>query len=279
MISRRRGLTELVLAAIFFGLMAFAAKHATADLDGAETAFIRFAIGLVIILAITRGRIQVVRPFILFLRGLFGGIAVLGYFLAIAHLPVGTATLYNYTAPVFTTTFAAIFLHEALPAAEALAMLLTGGGVALVVYGQGRAIGGAYGWQAIGLLSAVASGAAVTAIRAARRTDTAWAVFTAFCVLGMVTTAPNALHAWKAPTQSQWLLLGTVGVLAACGQLLMTHALAVVDAATAGIISQLTVVIALLLGSLVDSEPFTAVSAVGAGLTLVGVSMISLIAR
>lgn len=279
MISRRRGVAELVGAALTFGIMAFAAKHTTADLDGAETAFIRFGIGLVIGLAVTRGRIPIVRWDLLFLRGFFGGLAVLMFFLAIGHLPVGTATLYNYTAPVFTTTFAAIFLHEPLPLADGLAMLLTGGGVALVVYGQGRAIGGAYAWQAVGLLSAVASGAAVTAIRAARRTDSAWAVFTAFCMIGMITTAPNALHAWKTPTAGLWGLLAIVGLLATLGQLLMTHALVGVDAATAGIVSQLTVVTALGLGTLVDGEPFTVVSAIGAALTLTGVSMIALIAR
>ena len=35
----------------------------------------------------------------LLLRGAYGGAAVLFYFLGIAHLPVGIATLLNYTAP------------------------------------------------------------------------------------------------------------------------------------------------------------------------------------
>jgi drug/metabolite transporter (DMT)-like permease len=230
--------------------------------------------------AATRRRpLRLVRTDLLFLRGLFGGTAVLLYFVAIEHLPVGTATLYNYTAPVFTTIFAAIFLHEIVPLANVLALLMTGTGVALVVLGQGRAIGGAYGWQALGLASALVSGAAVTAIRAARRTDGAWEVLGAFCLVGMLTTAPFALHAWKAPTPSLWALLLLVGLLAASGQILMTHALIAVDAPTAGIVAQLTVVIALVLGSTIDGEPFTRVSWIGALLTLTGVSLTSVIAR
>jgi drug/metabolite transporter (DMT)-like permease len=278
-ISRRRGLAELLGAAILFGFMAYAAKHATAAVDGAQAAFVRFAIGLAIVLAVRGRRLVVVRRDLLLLRGLFGGVAVLLYFLAIGHLPVGTATLYNYTAPVFTTTFAAIFLHEMMPPANVLALLMTGGGVALVVIGQGRALGGAYVWQALGLTSAVVSGAAVTAIRAARRTDGSWEVLGAFCLVGMLCTAPFAVHAWRWATPGLWLLLAAVGLLAAAAQILMTHALVAVEASTAGIVSQLTVVTALGLGSIVDGEPFSSVSAVGAVITLAGISLISLIAR
>src|SRR5262249_10891318 len=156
---------------------------------------------------------------------------------------------------------------------------MTGAGVALVVVGQGRALGGAYLWQALGLLSAVVSGAAVTAIRAARRTDGAWEVLGAFCLVGMLCTAPFALPMWRWPGPAAWLLIVVVGLLAATGQLLMTHALIAVEASTAGIVSQLTVVTALGLGSVIDGEPFTALSAVGAALTLAGISLISLIAR
>lgn len=279
MITRSRGLAELFAAAVTFGVMAYAAKHATAVVDGAQVAFVRFGIGASIVLAVRGGRLRVVRRDLLFLRGLFGGVAVLLFFLAIGHLPVGTATLYNYTAPVFSTTFAALFLHEALPAANVLALLMTGAGVALVVVGQGRALGGAYLWQALGLLSAVVSGAAVTAIRAARRTDGAWEVLGAFCLVGMLCTAPFALPMWRWPGPAAWLLIVVVGLLAATGQLLMTHALIAVEASTAGIVSQLTVVTALGLGSVIDGEPFTALSAVGAALTLAGISLISLIAR
>jgi len=119
-------MAELLAAAVTFGVMAYAAKHATAVVDGAQVAFVRFGIGTGIVLAARGRRLHVVRRDLLFLRGVFGGIAVLLFFLAIGHLPVGTATLYNYTAPVFSTTFAAIFLHEALPAANVLALLKIG---------------------------------------------------------------------------------------------------------------------------------------------------------
>jgi drug/metabolite transporter (DMT)-like permease len=212
---------------------------------------------------------------LLILRGVLGGTAVLFYFLAISHLPVGTATLLNYTAPIFTTTFAALFLDEAVTPATLVALVAASFGVCLVVYGQGRALGGAYVWLAIGLISAVISGGAIATIRAARRTEGAWEVFLSVCVVGALFNAPLALHGWKAPTPGGWALLATVGLLATVAQLLLTHALATVEAASAGIISQLTVVTALALGHFMDGEPFGLLSVVGGALTLAGVSLVS----
>ena len=37
-------------------------------------------------------------------RGVFGGVAVLLYFLAIEHMPVGMATLLNYSSPIWSVT-------------------------------------------------------------------------------------------------------------------------------------------------------------------------------
>jgi drug/metabolite transporter (DMT)-like permease len=197
---------------------------------------------------------------------------VLLYFLAIEHLPVGTATLLNYTAPVFTAVFAALFLGERLPGVIAFAMAVTAAGVALVVWGQGRAIGGAYGWQLVALVSSLCSGAAVTSIRAARRTDGTWEVFAMFCLVGVLCTAPSAVQRWRDPTAGEWLLLGGVGLLAVVAQLLMTHALGAVEAAVTGIINELAVVTSIFLGTTLDHEPLPRMSAIGAAITLVGVA-------
>jgi len=277
-ITRARGVVELVAAALLFGMMAYLAKQTTRTLDGAQTAFVRFVIGLIIVVAhfaMRRQRPLVVRRDLLFMRGFFGGAAVLLYFASLRKLPVGTATLLNYTAPIFSATFAAIFLGEVLPRLRVISMAVAGCGVTLVIVGQGRALGGDYQWQLLGLLSAVLSGMAVTSIRAARRTDGAWEVFGAFCLIGAVVTAPFAVASWHPPDPRMWLLLGAVGTLAAAAQVLMTHALVAVDAASAGIIGQLTVVTAMILGHFLDGEPFTPVSLVGAGLTLLGVAAAS----
>ena len=78
---------------------------------------------------------------------------------------------------------------------------------------------------------------------------------------------------WVTPTAAGWVHLVAIGVLAAAAQILMTHAALAVPAASAGVISQVTVVAAMALGHFLDGEPLSAVALVGAALTIAGVSV------
>src|SRR5262249_27308552 len=102
--AARRGPALLVVSSVLFGAMALAAKRATLRLPGPEVAFVRFLVGLgaVAVAAAAGVRLRPVNWWGLALRGIFGGLAVLLYFGSIAKLPVGEATLLNYTAPLFT---------------------------------------------------------------------------------------------------------------------------------------------------------------------------------
>src|SRR4051812_8529112 len=154
-------------SALLFATMAALAKRASLRLPGAEVAFVRFVVGIIAAgTAATRVRFRANNWTGLFLRGAFGGAAVLCYFLAIEHLPVGVATLLNYTAPVFTALWAALFLGERLGLAGVGALMLTTTGVGLVVYAD--APPGSLGfrtWEIVGFTAAVLSGAAVATIR------------------------------------------------------------------------------------------------------------------
>jgi drug/metabolite transporter (DMT)-like permease len=275
---RRQGIAELFASAFLFAAMAYLTKKATHTFHGAQIACVRFAVGALVVLAQSTIRhvpLVVVRRDLLAVRGLLGGIAVLIYFVGIERLPVGTATLFNYTSPVFTSVFSWLLLGEQLPFGSIGAMGIALVGVVMVVLGQGHALGGAYEWQILALSSAVISGGAVTAIRAARRTDGPWEVFGAFCVVGAICTAPFMVGGWVTPSVAGWGLLVAVGILAAAAQILMTHALLAVSAASAGVISQVTVVTALALGHFLDGEPLSMMARIGAVFTILGVSVVA----
>ena len=171
------------------------------------------------------------------------------YFLAIAHLPVGIATLLNYTAPVFTAIYAAAFLGEPVTRPTLGALGLTSVGVVLVIGGTAPAGALGFGpWQVVGIASAMLSGAAVATIRQVRKTDGSWEIFAAFCIAGAVITGPPAMLQWVRPRPEDWAALVGVGMLSLVAQLLMTHALRYVRAAVGGVIAQLTPVASLALG-------------------------------
>lgn len=263
----------MLLSAVSFAVMAFLAKLAEERLPGAEVAFFRFAFMLTPFLAVPRlirRALTFQRLDLLLYRGLFGGTAVLLYFLAISHLEVGLATLLNYTSPIFSVLFASLFLGEAadrrlLPAlAAALCGLPLAAGVA-----DSRPVLGT--WVAMGLVSAVCSGAAVVAIRAARRSESSWAILGSFTVCGLVATAPFGWSSYVSPTPREWFLLGAVGASSVVAQLGMTHAYRWVTNLQAGVLYQLTVVLTIALGAVFLGDRLSALQILGAVLVVGGV--------
>ncbi len=266
----------MTASATMFGCMAFAAKIASNRLSGPEVAMLRFAVGLAPVLLVGRYRRAAThfeRIDLLLYRGFFGGIAVLMYFIAIEHTSAGVATLLNYTAPVWSGLFSILFIGEDISAKVLIPMPVALFGVYLVVRSHaapGDLVG--FGrWELVGALSAVASGVAVTAMRAARRTESSWAVYGAFCLLGLLTTMPLGIYTWKTPHGLEWVSLAATALLAIGAQLTLTFSLRWVDAMTVGVISQVAVIMAMALGAVFLGETINAMGAIGAVLTLTGV--------
>jgi drug/metabolite transporter (DMT)-like permease len=264
------------ISAFFFGLMAFAAKVAATRLSGSQVALVRMAVGLLPALLIPKYRrlaLTYQRVDLLFYRGFFGGIAVLCYFLAIQHIAVGVATLLNYTAPVFSGIFSILFISERVSSRVLIPMPLAFAGVFLVVHAHAHPgdILGFGKWELVGLASAICSGAAVTAMRAARRSENSWAVYASFCLFGVITSAPLAIATWKKPLFAEWMALMATALFAIAAQLLLTFTLRWVDAMTVGVISQLAVVMSMILGAVFLDERITPMAALGAALTIGGV--------
>jgi drug/metabolite transporter (DMT)-like permease len=265
----------MALSSVCFGVMALAAKLASADLPGAQVAFLRFAVMMVPVLAVpsvAKKAFTFQRLDILLYRGLFGGVAVLLYFLAIEHVPVGIATLLNYSSPIFSVAFAALFLGEAVDRRLLLPLVTAVSGMALVALGGGAGTGLRLGlWEAVGIGSSILSGAAVTAIRAARRTEGSWAVYGSLTVFGLLATAPFGIAGFQKPTPREWMLLVTVGVTSVVAQLLMTYAYRWVTNLQAGVLAQLTVVLSMSLGVVVLGDRLRPLQIAGSVLTLAGV--------
>lgn len=272
----------LVGAAAVFALMAFTTKVVATRIPGPQIAMIRFAISLTPLLhpRIFRLSVSWKRADLVLYRGIFGGIAVLLYFSAIQHIPVGVAALLNFTSPVFSGFFAAMFLAERLRVRVVFPLALTITGVVLVTRASGspHEFLGVGIWELAGLGSAVCAGAAVTAIRGARRTDTTWATLCGFSICGLAVTSPFGLRSWVPPDRTEWALLLVVGIFALVGQLLMTWAYRWVETLVAGVITQSTVVFAMILGVVFLNETIGWQTVLGTAFSIGGVCLVILLA-
>ena len=268
--------------------MAAGAKRATFRLPGPEVALVRFLTGtaaVAIAAAIGHAKIRPRRWGWLALRGLCGGTAVVTYFAAIGRTPVSVATLLNQTQPIFTMLFSWMLLAERPRRGALGALALTLVGVAVIV-GVRELTLHAWRGEALGVLSAVLSGIAVTSIRASRRAssdgtppETAWSVFFSFTLLGSLVSAPwvvPPLGSWVSPTGTEWLLLGAVGAVSVGAQVIMTEAIGHLTGVQSGIISQLTVPMTVVLGLAFLGERLTLSFLAGA--TLIGAGVVATIA-
>ena len=272
----------MTLAATSFGLMAFTTKLACARLPAPEVALIRMAVGLLPCIAIPRFRrasLDFHRFDLILYRGVFGGIAVLLYFLAIQHTTAGIATLLQYTSPVWAGLFSVLFIGERASPRVVLPLIIAFTGIVLVVRADSLGFGV---WEIIGLIGGASSGAAVTAMRAARREENSWSVYASFCFFGMLVNAPFVVRSWLTPVSQEWTWLAATAIFAMAAQLLLTFSLRWVDAMTVGVISQLAVLISMALGAMFLRETITTMTAVGALLTIggvVGVTYVTSIGR
>jgi drug/metabolite transporter (DMT)-like permease len=273
----RHPLLLVALAAVCFALMGVATKLAAAHLSGAQISFARFAMTLLPVLsipALRRRATTFTRLDLLLYRGIFGGAAALLYFLAIEHIPIGLATLLNFTSPVFSVIFAAYFLREGFDPRLLLPVAVVLSGVALAAGADAPSLRRlSFGpWEVAALGSAVLSGAAVTAIRAARRSEGSWSIYASFCLFGLLAAAPLALlHPPAALPAVAWLWLALVGASSIAAHLLITYAYRWVTNLQAGIVLQLNVVISLIVGAVALGDRFTSLQTVGCAVTLAGV--------
>src|SRR4051794_852759 len=306
--AQSRALLWLVASAVMFGAMAFTAKLSSARLSGPQVAMIRFAVGLLpfaLVPRIRRTALAYERLDLLLIRGFFGGIAVLFYFICIQHTNVGVAALLNYTAPIYSGLFSIWFIGERFSAKVLIPLPIAFLGIFLVVHAHARPgeVLGFGRWELAGALSAGAGRGGMTRPqparpdergpgrhptvpvfarlgepppslsrgRAARRTESSWAVYASFCFFGMLVTAPLALLQWQRPTHDEWIALAATGILAMGAQLFMTFSLRWLDAMTTGVISQLAVVMSFIFGALFLHDRITPAAALGSALTIGGV--------
>jgi drug/metabolite transporter (DMT)-like permease len=269
------GIRLMIQASFAFSIMALCVKIASQSLPSLEIVFFRSLIGTFMVGAVMAGkRISLLGRMrtVMALRGLSGFIALTLHFYTIAHLPLGTAVMLNYTAPIFAAIFAVLFLNERLSLSLFGMICLAFAGVYLLVEGKLTP----WNWLVIlGLLSAVFAAIAYVSIRAIKHKESAFTIifyFTGISTLGSLFYLPFGFE-W--PAFQGWLALAGVGIGSFFGQLWMTMALRWTRAALVSPFTYLTPLLSFTYGFVFWKEKITSVSLLGAFLIILAGSLIS----
>ena len=276
--SRALARLELAAAALCFGLMAILARKLSLPgmgFSAGHLSVIRFVVGILLSLAAFRIWPGLYRPGnyrLLVLRGFSGGLVVVLYFYALAHIPAGEAGILYNLFPVFATVLS-LFLFRERPTIHLLvAVLAASAGVVLVLGQGGAALALRLGaGEAAALAAAVFAAVSANAIRAARPTDNAPTIFFFFCLAGLPVVVPFALAPWPAGLLP-WSVALLMSLLAFGGQLLMAEAYGALSVAEAAIWLQLMPVVQYLLAVPLLGEQATVAGLGGVALTVTGVA-------
>ncbi|MEM9147743.1 MAG: DMT family transporter [Pseudomonadota bacterium] len=202
-----------LLASVFAAtVMTASIRWLTPDLHTAMLAFLRSAFAAVLVIPFLwrkERRANTLRFALWKLhlaRGVLIGIALNTGFYAIWQLPLATATILFFMAPVFATGFAMLFLGEAVGIRRWSAILAGFVGAMVILRPGITALDPA---MVIALLSSLAFAASLIIGRRISEVDGTDAVFVSSTLLPAVLTLPPALLVWDLPADAAaWALLG-----------------------------------------------------------------------
>ena len=203
------------------------------------------------------------------------------YFTAISLMPLSTAAILLYTAPIWVTLLSALLFHEKLDARKLLALAMAFGGCALV-----SGLGGG-GLTLRGLLIGLGAGlgyglysilGSVALRRYSPYTVTAWtfliAALGALCICRPLEMLRTLLAA-PSPGDTALLFVLTALVTAVAPFLCYTLGLRSVEPGRAAILATVEPMVASLLGVFVFHEKLTLTAALGILLILAAIVLLS----
>jgi drug/metabolite transporter (DMT)-like permease len=256
------GVLLMLLASFCFAIMGGFVKILVAELPSLEVTFFRNIFGVIIILfTLWKMPLKQIggKPWLLIFRGAIGFISLLCYFYVMAYIPLGVATTYNKTSPIFVALFAYLFLNEKLPKSAIIAVFLGFGGILLVAQPEGFNLSK---YDILGILSGIGAALAYTSIRELKKYYDTRAIVLSFMGIGSMGPiilmaiapfyAPKELDFLLAPFVMpqglQWLYITAVGIFATISQLLMTQAYSLTKAGIIGAVSYSNIFFATIIG-------------------------------
>ncbi len=253
--DRARSIAWMLLTGVLFVIVTGIVRYLGSDLPAVEAAFIRYAFGVVLLApvllqALKNGPVPR-RLGLHVLRGVVHAVGVMLWFYAMARIPIAEVTAIGFTAPLFTTLGAALFLGERLRARRIVAVVVGFAGTLVILRPGVESI-------APGALAQLAAAPlfACSFIVAKKLTDTESGTVIVGWLSVFVTLAllPPALLVWRAPTVHELLWLAVTAVCATAGHYTLTRAFRLGEITLLQPFSFLQLVWASLLGLVVFGE-------------------------
>lgn len=265
----------LVTGVLFVGVTAIV-KHIGSDLPPAQTGFLRYLMGTIILIPMMRplfnARLQKRQIGLFGCRGVAHSIGVVLWFFAMTKIPIADVTALNYTSPIYVTIGAALFLGERLAFRRIMAILFALLGALIILRPGFREI--SIGHIAMLVAAVLFAGSYLIAKMMADEMNPI-IVVAMLSITVTIGLAPFAIAQWVAPTLIQlfWLLM--VALIATLGHYLMTLAFRAAPLTVTQPLTFLQLIWAAILGAVQFGEQIDGWVVLGGLITMGSVSFIT----
>lgn len=270
------GILWMLATGISFVAVTALVKLSAQGLPAAQSAFLRYLLGLVFLLPIlgqlSRVRIGRRRLALYGGRGLAHALGVICWFFAMTRIPVAEVTAMNYLNPIYVTLGAALLFGERLAARRILAIAAAFLGVLVILRPGFREI--SEGHVAM-LFTAALFGISYLTAKLLSERDEASVVVAMMSVTVTIVLAPLALAVWVPPSWQQVVGLFFVAFFATAGHYGMTRAFRAAPLTVTQPITFLQLVWATLIGWLAFGEAVDGWVLLGGGLIVGSVVFIT----
>ena len=226
-----RGLALMMLATIGFVIMQTLIRVAGEEVHPFEVAFFRNIFGLIALAPIFMREglapLKTKRFKLHALRGSSQSFGMMAFFYGVTLIPFAEVTALSFSAPLFATLLALIFLGEKLRIRRITALIIGFIGMLMVVR-PGFAEINLGTWLIIG--SSITWGCSIAIIKSLSRTESSATMVTYQGLFLLPFTFAAAMTVWVWPTWEQALLMALIGLIGTGSHLLFAQSFKYADA-------------------------------------------------
>lgn len=252
----------MLLSTLAFAIMQGFIK-ALEDFHVFEIVFFRaFITALLAMAFLVRSKVSLKanRPKLLWIRTIFGILAMVLFFATIQRMPFGASVSLKYLSPVFTAIIAVIWLKEKVKPIQWFLFIAALFGVVLLKGFDSRIDTLSL---IFGIAGALFSAIVYVIIRKIGTSEHPLVIINYYMLSAAGLAGIGMIPFWKNPNSVEWLLLLGIGTLGYAGQLTMTKAFQIESASRIVPIKYMELVYALIIGLMWFGEGYTFLAFLG----------------